>query len=79
MASAVVLALSLSACGGHSTSLSSLPNTPQSSNTNTGAQSLKQNSSITSGNFIAYTCDANQYNQAAGIGTPKGWALANAL
>lgn len=33
----------------------------------------------TSGNNIAYTCNATQYNQAAGIGTPKGWALANAL
>ena len=33
----------------------------------------------TSGNNIAYTCSATQYNQAAGIGTPKGWALANAL
>ena len=33
----------------------------------------------TSGNNIAYSCSASQYNQAAGIGTPKGWALANAL
>jgi len=33
----------------------------------------------TSGNNIAYTCSATQYNQAAGIGAPKGWALANAL
>jgi subtilase family serine protease len=33
----------------------------------------------TSGNNIAYSCNANEYNQAAGIGTPKGWALANAL
>jgi hypothetical protein len=33
----------------------------------------------TSGNNIAYTCSATQYNQAAGIGTPKGFALANAL
>jgi hypothetical protein len=33
----------------------------------------------TSGNNIAYTCSATQYNQAAGIGTPKGEALANAL
>ncbi len=33
----------------------------------------------TSGNNIAYTCNASQYNQAAGIGTPKGFALANAL
>jgi kumamolisin len=33
----------------------------------------------TSGNNIAYTCNASQYNQAAGIGAPKGWALANAL
>ena len=33
----------------------------------------------TSGNNIAYTCNATQYNQAAGIGTPKGFALANAL
>ncbi len=33
----------------------------------------------TSGNNIAYSCNATEYNQAAGIGTPKGWALANAL
>ena len=33
----------------------------------------------TSGNNIAYSCNASQYNQAGGIGTPKGWALANAL
>ena len=33
----------------------------------------------TSGNNVAYTCNASQYNQAAGIGAPKGWALANAL
>jgi cell division septation protein DedD len=33
----------------------------------------------TSGNNIAYSCNASQYNQAAGIGAPKGWALANAL
>jgi kumamolisin len=33
----------------------------------------------TSGNNGAYTCNASQYNQAAGIGAPKGWALANAL
>jgi hypothetical protein len=33
----------------------------------------------TSGNNVAYTCSATQYNQAAGIGTPKGWALAQAL
>ena len=33
----------------------------------------------TSGNNIAYTCNATQYNQAAGIGTPKSFALANAL
>jgi pseudomonalisin len=33
----------------------------------------------TSGDNIAYSCSATQYNQAAGIGTPKGWALANAL
>jgi hypothetical protein len=33
----------------------------------------------TSGNNIAYTCSATQYNQAAGIGTPKGEALATAL
>lgn len=33
----------------------------------------------TSGNNIAYSCNGSQYNQAAGIGTPKGWALANAL
>jgi kumamolisin len=33
----------------------------------------------TSGSIGAYSCSATQYNQAAGIGTPKGWALANAL
>jgi hypothetical protein len=33
----------------------------------------------TSGNNIAYTCSATQYNQAAGIGAPKGYALAQAL
>lgn len=33
----------------------------------------------TSGNNGAYSCSASQYNQAAGIGAPKGWALANAL
>jgi hypothetical protein len=33
----------------------------------------------TSGTNGAYTCNASQYNQAAGIGAPKGWALANAL
>jgi hypothetical protein len=33
----------------------------------------------TSGNNIGYSCNATQYNQAAGIGTPIGWALANAL
>jgi subtilase family serine protease len=33
----------------------------------------------TSGNNIGYTCNASQYNQVAGIGVPKGWALANAL
>ncbi len=33
----------------------------------------------TSGNNGAYSCNASRYNQAAGIGAPKGWALANAL
>ena len=33
----------------------------------------------TSGSIGAYSCNGSQYNQAAGIGTPKGWALANAL
>ncbi|MBV8117137.1 MAG: hypothetical protein JOZ01_04125 [Candidatus Eremiobacteraeota bacterium] len=33
----------------------------------------------TSGNNGAYSCNASQYNQAAGIGAPRGWALANAL
>jgi cell division septation protein DedD len=33
----------------------------------------------TSGNNIAYTCNGSEYNQAAGIGTPKGEALATAL
>lgn len=30
-------------------------------------------------NNIGYSCNASQYNQVAGIGVPKGWALANAL
>jgi len=33
----------------------------------------------TSGSNGAYSCNASQYNEAAGIGAPKGWALANAL
>lgn len=33
----------------------------------------------TSGSIGAYSCTASGYNQAAGIGAPKGWALANAL
>lgn len=33
----------------------------------------------TSGTNGAYSCNASQYNQVAGIGAPKGWALANAL
>jgi len=33
----------------------------------------------TSGSNGAYSCSATEYNQAAGIGAPKGWALANAL
>jgi subtilase family serine protease len=33
----------------------------------------------TSGSNGAYSCKATEYNQAAGIGAPKGWALANAL
>jgi hypothetical protein len=33
----------------------------------------------TSGNNGAYSCSATEYNQAAGIGAPKAWALANAL
>lgn len=33
----------------------------------------------TSGSIGAYSCNASEYNQAAGIGAPKGWALANAL
>jgi hypothetical protein len=33
----------------------------------------------TSGTNGAYSCNASEYNQAAGIGAPKGWALANAL
>jgi subtilase family serine protease len=33
----------------------------------------------TSGSNGAYSCTATEYNQAAGIGAPKGWALANAL
>ena len=33
----------------------------------------------TSGNNGKYSCNGSQYNQAAGIGAPKAWALANAL
>lgn len=33
----------------------------------------------TSGSNGAYSCNSSEYNQAAGIGAPKGWALANAL
>lgn len=33
----------------------------------------------TSGTNGAYSCNSSRYNQAAGIGAPKGWALANAL
>jgi kumamolisin len=33
----------------------------------------------TSGSNGSYSCNASQYNQVAGIGAPKGWALANAL
>ncbi|HEV3091570.1 MAG TPA: protease pro-enzyme activation domain-containing protein [Candidatus Cybelea sp.] len=33
----------------------------------------------TSGNNGGYSCSATEYNQAAGIGAPQGWALANAL
>jgi subtilase family serine protease len=33
----------------------------------------------TSGSNGAYSCNATEYNQAAGIGAPKAWALANAL
>jgi cell division septation protein DedD len=33
----------------------------------------------TSGTNGAYTCNGSQYNQAAGIGAPKGYALAGAL
>jgi hypothetical protein len=33
----------------------------------------------TSGNNGKYSCNSTQYNQAAGIGAPKAWALANAL
>ncbi|MBV8749592.1 MAG: hypothetical protein JO103_07745 [Candidatus Eremiobacteraeota bacterium] len=33
----------------------------------------------TSGTNGAYSCNASGYNQVTGIGTPKGWALANAL
>jgi kumamolisin len=33
----------------------------------------------TSGTNGKYSCNASQYNQVAGIGAPKGWALANAL
>lgn len=33
----------------------------------------------TSGNNGKYSCSSTEYNQAAGIGAPKAWALANAL
>jgi subtilase family serine protease len=33
----------------------------------------------TSGSNGAYSCNASEYNQAAGIGAPKGWSLANGL
>jgi subtilase family serine protease len=33
----------------------------------------------TSGSNGAYSCSSTEYNQAAGIGAPKGWALAQAL
>lgn len=33
----------------------------------------------TSGSNGKYSCSSTQYNQAAGIGAPKAWALANAL
>ncbi len=33
----------------------------------------------TSGNNGNYSCNSTQYNQAAGIGAPKAWALVNAL
>jgi subtilase family serine protease len=33
----------------------------------------------TSGNNGKYSCSSSKYNQAAGIGAPKAWALANAL
>ncbi|MEA2719171.1 MAG: hypothetical protein QOJ39_1035, partial [Candidatus Eremiobacteraeota bacterium] len=33
----------------------------------------------TSGTNGAYSCSATTYNQVAGIGVPKGWALAGAL
>jgi kumamolisin len=33
----------------------------------------------TSGSNGAYSCTASHYNQAAGIGAPLGWALAQAL
>jgi kumamolisin len=33
----------------------------------------------TSGTNGKYSCNASQYNQVAGIGAPKAWALANAL
>jgi hypothetical protein len=33
----------------------------------------------TSGSNGAYSCSATEYNQAAGIGAPKGWALAGQL
>jgi hypothetical protein len=33
----------------------------------------------TSGSNGAYACNASHYNQAAGIGSVHGWALAQAL
>lgn len=61
----------------HSTKLGWIDPTIYSLFTQTGYSTYY--TPCTSGNNGAYSCNASQYNQAAGIGAPKGWALANAL
>lgn len=61
----------------HGTKLGWLNSTLYSLFSSTGYNSYY--TPCTSGSIGAYSCSATQYNQAAGIGVPKGWALANAL
>jgi subtilase family serine protease len=61
----------------HSTRLGSINPTVYSLFSSTGYSDYY--TPCTSGSNGAYSCNASQYNQAAGIGAPKGWALANAL